>query len=72
VEVIHTPTKATNVPSTESWRRPSSGTDLDKPNTTSNVQRNLAIFMQRQYDRNAVLLEWMLRGLRLDIVLLGA
>jgi hypothetical protein len=28
--------------------------------------------MQRQYDRNAVLLNWMLWGLRLDIVLLAA
>jgi hypothetical protein len=45
--------------------------DLDKPNPQSNVQRNLAIYMQRQYDRNAVLLEWMLWGLRLDIVLLA-
>lgn len=46
--------------------------ELDKPNTPSNVQRNLAIFMQKQYDHNALLLEWILRGVRVDIALLAA
>ncbi|TDW22671.1 hypothetical protein [Kribbella kalugense] len=45
--------------------------DLGTPDIQTRAQRNLAIYMQRQYNNNELLLDRMLRGLQIDIILLA-